>query len=237
MDTASKPLLLKKHFREFVAHRRVTLNQFVFIFALAMLTHPRYVFFFMLGFMLALGGAFLRIWAKGTLDKDAAGAAPRFSASGAPGAEVSGLGPAPQAQRSVSAAQLTTWGPYRFLRHPMYAGTLIEGMGACVACFSIGHFLSFVLLAVLILGYFLLVYKEAILLEEEELALHYGSQWDRYARGVPALLPEVEALKTWQWQDLKSFSWPRFEQSGEWRNFLIFFGIFALLWFKLVYRL
>lgn len=128
-------------------------------------------------------------------------------------------------------------GPYRYLRHPMYAGTFLEGIGVCVACFSISHFLSFALFIILAVGYFVLVYKEAILLEEEKLFADHGHKWDDYARRVPALLPVLEDLRWLSYRDIMGFRFNRFENTGEWKGFAAFLGVFAFLWFKLVYRL
>lgn len=137
----------------------------------------------------------------------------------------------------VRPAYLERFGPYRFVRHPMYLGTALEALGVLIACFNFTWFLSFVSLGCLLVGYFLFVYKEAALLEEEYLYRRYHDEWNSYARSVPAFFPKKEVLKSFSIKELASFSWVRFEETREWRNFLAFLGIFMFLWLKLVYRL
>jgi len=132
---------------------------------------------------------------------------------------------------------LVAIGPYRFVRHPMYWGTAAQAVGLWIACLSWAWMFTFLFLGTVLACYFLFVYKEAILLEEEQLYKKFASEWSHYARRVSALMPEKETLKTFELADIKTFRWELFEQSREWRNFLAFLGVFMLLWFKLVYKL
>ena len=78
-------------------------------------------------------------------------------------------------------ATLTTSGPYRFVRNPLYAGTVIVAMGLSVAA---QQFPLVALFAVV----FLLVYLPAITLEEQHLGELFPA-FPHYASRVPLLLP------------------------------------------------
>jgi len=78
-----------------------------------------------------------------------------------------------------AARKLVVRGPYRFIRHPMYAGELLSLCGACIAAFSVWN--SFVFAVFLIS-----IYKRII--KEESLFEHYSI----YSRCVMwRLLPGV----------------------------------------------
>ena len=77
--------------------------------------------------------------------------------------------------------QLTTSGPYRFLRNPLYIGTLLVALGLVIASRSAG--LGLVFAAV-----FFLIYLPAIQLEEQHLNRLFPD-FAAYSAQVPALLP------------------------------------------------
>ena len=76
----------------------------------------------------------------------------------------------------VKGSELTTSGPYRWMRHPLYAGSGIMGVG-----FSVGA--ASWLAAVLVLGYFGLMTAVAIPLEEATLRDTFGEAHARYVAG------------------------------------------------------
>jgi protein-S-isoprenylcysteine O-methyltransferase Ste14 len=88
--------------------------------------------------------------------------------------------------------ELTTAGPYAHLRHPLYAGTLLVGLGVLTAAgprvLAIG--------APLGLGFFFLYYlprKERI--ESERLHARYGAAFDLYRKSVRALVPRLRPFE------------------------------------------
>ncbi|MBI4667831.1 MAG: hypothetical protein HY747_01395 [Elusimicrobia bacterium] len=190
--------------RNLAARHRVRLNRVVFVLILVVLSHPRIRFVFAFGFIIALIGATLRLWA-----------------SLIPPNEPDGL---------------ITNGPYRFVRHPMYLGTMIEACGVWLACFSFRYFFSFVLFGIILGSYMLFVYKEAILIEEEELSQRWPSQWEAYISRTPILLPAKTALTGLKNFNRQMLDLSRLEKK-EWKNYLACIGVFAFLWFKLVYKL
>jgi len=81
---------------------------------------------------------------------------------------------------------LVTWGPYRFLRHPLYCGSLLLVLGFCVLVASIT--------AGAVAGvFFLLLYRRALRVEERFLSSQFGQEWEEYRRRVPALVPRIRS--------------------------------------------
>jgi len=79
---------------------------------------------------------------------------------------------------------LTTSGPYAHLRHPLYVGSFLIGMGLAVAG---GHWIW----SVLVIVFFASVYRPSIAAERERLTRLFGADYLEYARAVPALLPRL----------------------------------------------
>lgn len=92
----------------------------------------------------------------------------------------------------VKTDRLVTTGPYAYLRHPLYAGTLLVGTGLAAAAGRVG----WVLLAGGLLPFFFLYYlpyKERI--ESARLERRYGEAYAAYRRAVPALWPARQAFR------------------------------------------
>jgi protein-S-isoprenylcysteine O-methyltransferase Ste14 len=81
----------------------------------------------------------------------------------------------------VKDQQLTTSGPYAYMRNPLYAGTLLAAAGIVVACRS-------VVLRIIAAAVFLLVYLPVIELEEQHLRDIFPG-YAAYASQVNRLLP------------------------------------------------
>ncbi len=79
---------------------------------------------------------------------------------------------------------LVTRGPYRFVRHPLYLGTVIGTIGLVIGlCSVLG------MAAVLLLFVPATVYRAR--LEEEAMARKFGEEWDAYASKTGFMLPAV----------------------------------------------
>ena len=72
--------------------------------------------------------------------------------------------------------EVTSSGPYRFTRHPLYLGSSLMGAGLAVAA-------SHWLVAVLIAAYLVATLWTAIRTEEAYLRATFGDAYDRYAGG------------------------------------------------------
>jgi protein-S-isoprenylcysteine O-methyltransferase Ste14 len=82
--------------------------------------------------------------------------------------------------------EVTSSGPYRWLRHPLYVGSSVMGAGLAIACANI-------LVAVLIAVYLISTLTAAIKSEEAFLRRTFGEQYDLYRSGVAAQRRDVRA--------------------------------------------
>jgi len=113
--------------------------------------------------------------------------------------------------------QLTTGGPYAYVRNPLYLGTLVVAAGLAIACRSPG-------LAVLFGLVFLLIYLPVIMLEEQHLSELFP-EFEQYARKVPALIPSGKRSAG------GGFSWALYRKNQEYQALLGFMaGVAWLIW-------
>ncbi len=78
---------------------------------------------------------------------------------------------------------LVSYGPYRLVRHPMYAGMIAAALGGLL----IYRTWTLVFLVVCSFGLVLRARRE-----EAALAAEFGTQWVDYCRRVPAFLPRLK---------------------------------------------
>jgi hypothetical protein len=107
--------------------------------------------------------------------------------------------------------EVTTSGPYRWTRHPLYNGSGIIAMGVMLAAHNF-------FVTMLVLVYILTTVPAAMRAEETHLRSVFGDLYDRYAR---AEAPGVE----------RTFSFERAMRNKEYRAVLgvaVGFGILAL---------
>jgi protein-S-isoprenylcysteine O-methyltransferase Ste14 len=81
---------------------------------------------------------------------------------------------------------LTTAGPYAYVRHPLYLGTLLVAMGFAIIANSLPSTLLFAGFVAAYFGYYM-PYKDRI--EGARLEALYGDAFRRYAVAVPRLVP------------------------------------------------
>jgi protein-S-isoprenylcysteine O-methyltransferase Ste14 len=108
-------------------------------------------------------------------------------------------------------SEVTTSGPYRYMRHPLYSGTAVITIGAMVAAHNFA-------VNVLALAYMMTTVPAAMRAEEAHLRSVFGDLYDRYTR---AEAPGVE----------RTFSFERAMRNKEYRavlGVLAAFGILAL---------
>ena len=110
------------------------------------------------GFLLAWAGAALTIWAKLSLGR-------WFSASFA----------------VKQGHELITHGPYAIVRHPIYVGLLLLGVGLGITWDS--------LLTTLFAALYAVPFWLHTVFEEQMLATHFGDAWTSYTRRVPRFVP------------------------------------------------
>jgi len=88
--------------------------------------------------------------------------------------------------------QLTISGPYARMRHPLYSGTLLAGVGFGIIA---GGWLSAAILPLVALWFFASYFPRKERSESARLAEIYGDAFSEYRAAVPALVP---ALRAWR---------------------------------------
>jgi protein-S-isoprenylcysteine O-methyltransferase Ste14 len=114
-----------------------------------------------IGLLIIIFGSVLFIWARRTLGKFYSG-------------HVS----------VIEGQQLVQSGPYRFIRHPAYAGYLLIALGL-----SLGYSSLTGLAAILFLLLPSVIYRLRV--EDKLLAEHFGTQFEEYAITVARLIPGI----------------------------------------------
>jgi protein-S-isoprenylcysteine O-methyltransferase Ste14 len=79
---------------------------------------------------------------------------------------------------------LTTGGPYRFIRNPLYLGSFLIAIGFCLIANSIWVWF-------LVAAYFVCCYIPVIQQEESVLRAKFPSDYSAYSAVIPALYPTV----------------------------------------------
>lgn len=93
--------------------------------------------------------------------------------------------------------ELTTWGPYRFVRHPFYLANFFIDMGICAVGGN-----PYIFVIYLILFYF--IYYRRMRKEEAHLTGLFPTDYPEYTRHVPRFIPLI--FKSFPRKE-KGFSW------------------------------
>jgi len=88
----------------------------------------------------------------------------------------------PLEERSGRTEPLVVKGPYRYVRHPLYSGVLL---------LLLGWWLLLDFSFLLVSTFLLLLWFNFVVapFEEKELRAMFGEEYERYARGVPKIIP------------------------------------------------
>jgi len=124
--------------------------------------------------------------------------------------------------------RLTTTGPYAYLRHPLYVGSFVIGMGLAVAG---GQWIW----SALVVAYFVAVYRRTTSEEGERLTRLFGARYAEYAADVPPLVPRLTPYRP---ADAaggpdEGFALARYLRHREWEALLGVTAAFLLLAAKL----
>ena len=96
--------------------------------------------------------------------------------------------------------ELSTTGPYAFVRHPLYTGNIMILIGLCLIN---GFFWSFVTAFIFLWFY----YPAAIEYEDRKLKSLFPDTWEEWASMTPALMPKMDLNgKIFSRLDLRSWS-------------------------------
>ena len=176
--------------------RKFRKPRFLFVYPLAvicfLMAHPTRLAF-QLGIPVMGLGEAIRLWANGYV----------------------GHRKVNKAQGPLKIGHLITGGPYAFVRHPLYLGSLLIGAGFCLV---VGHWG----LGLAALAGFILIYRPKIAEEEATLRREWPEAFEHYASAVPRWLPDgrryAHPYGAWSWRGLVA--------SKEWKTVM---GIGALL--------
>jgi protein-S-isoprenylcysteine O-methyltransferase Ste14 len=90
-------------------------------------------------------------------------------------------------EKSYGGKNLVKDGPYHLMRHPMYFGTLLIGMGIISALFKLWTFPLFLII-------YYLIYAPQIQKEEDTLSCRFGEEYKNYCKITPKYFPKVHSL-------------------------------------------
>jgi protein-S-isoprenylcysteine O-methyltransferase Ste14 len=110
--------------------------------------------------------------------------------------------------------EVTTSGPYRWTRHPLYVGSTIIGIGLAIASASL-------VVALLVLAYLGLTLSAAIATEEAHLTRKFGAAYPAYREGRTS-------------QPARRFSTARAVRNREYRAVIGLFSALAVLAWKIL---
>jgi protein-S-isoprenylcysteine O-methyltransferase Ste14 len=109
---------------------------------------------------------------------------------------------------------LTITGPYAYLRHPLYLGTLLIGFGFLIMAWSPVAAALAALFGGVYFGYYM-PYKDRI--ESARLESLYGDAYRRYSAAVPRLVPRLHAYAPLEAERSRETAWRgvRFADNNE----------------------
>ncbi len=118
--------------------------------------------------------------------------------------------------------ELTTSGPYRYTRNPLYLGNVFIGIGVVISSNFWGAILIFAI-------YFLVFYPVIILEEKSRMHKLFPQQYKTYSQKVPLFFPKIRS--SWP-KNPQKFSWELFKKNKETRALfgaLIYWVILTVL--------
>jgi protein-S-isoprenylcysteine O-methyltransferase Ste14 len=92
----------------------------------------------------------------------------------------------------VKGERLTITGPYAWVRHPLYLGTLLVGVGFAL---MLGGWLSLAILGIFLLWFLLDYFPRKERSESSRLEALHGAVFSDYRAAVPALIPRLHAWR------------------------------------------
>lgn len=118
--------------------------------------------------------------------------------------------------------ELTTGGPYAFVRHPLYVGSFIHSIAYCLVS---GRWESFLFVPPL----FFLLYGAAVSTEEAMLRKLFPGQYEEYSRRVPRFIPRFGRRQPGHGE----FSWKQVGENKEYVNVIWVVALTSLFVIKL----
>ena len=124
-------------------------------------------------------------------------------------------------------AQLATTGPYAHVRHPLYVGSFLLGLGVSLA----GGYWSWSLAFVLV---FVAAYMRLVRGESDRLSELFGEAYRDYAAHVPAVVPRISRYSAAGGGVEGGFRWNRYFEHREWEAALGAASAYVVLWARVL---
>jgi len=124
--------------------------------------------------------------------------------------------------------ELTISGPYAYTRNPLYLGSLLIGIGFCVAARSWW--------AGTVLGLMFFAIYVPVILDEEAFLRQEFPEFEQYERQVPRLLPRFRRGTGNSWEPTAGFSLDLYLKHREYNALLGTVAMIAALVVKMIYR-
>jgi hypothetical protein len=122
---------------------------------------------------------------------------------------------------------LATSGPYAYTRNPLYLGSLLMGLGFCVAARSWWVGLALVVM-------FVFIYLPVIRDEENFLRTKFP-EFEQYASRVPRMLPRLTPHSNEKQQVPSTFSFELYAKHREYNALLGALAMMAVLILKMIF--
>ena len=120
------------------------------------------------------------------------------------------------------AERVSTGGPYRFMRHPLYIGSFLMGLGVTLMALAWGFVPLFV-------AVFLIMYVPKALREEAYLSGRFGDAYATYASAVGAVFPRF-ARGVGPETVPSRFEWRRVWRHREWHTWIGVAAVLVSVW-------
>ncbi|MCL5408694.1 MAG: isoprenylcysteine carboxylmethyltransferase family protein [Candidatus Omnitrophica bacterium] len=117
---------------------------------------------------------------------------------------------------------ISSEGIYGIVRHPLYFGSCLMGLGFAV-------FVNNPVVWIYFLVFFTATYISAIKSEEEYLLNKFGEAYRKYQKDVPCFFP-VSNIFSGNYR--RSFSFSRFKENHEYKNWFIILIVLIILFLK-----
>jgi len=123
---------------------------------------------------------------------------------------------------------LATSGPYAYTRNPLYLGSLLMGIGFCVAARSwwVGAALGLMFFAIYV----------PVIRDEEAFLRKTFPEFEEYARRVPRLLPQLTRARSTSEEAPAGFSWDLYLKHREYNALLGALALVVALVAKMIFE-
>lgn len=132
--------------------------------------------------------------------------------------------------------EVTSSGPYAWVRHPLYLGSFVMAAGLIFASSSVATALSKPFLDRTLLFWAFLwilidsIYMPKILREEEQLRAKFPGRYEQYMAEVPRMIPKRITF------DFSTFSWDQWKKNKEYGSLAGYAVLALVLMFRFLYK-